>query len=68
MTVHKQASANRKVLEVDEAASGRLDTWLPAALEGEISRSRAKALIEGGAVSINGTVITEPKKEDPSGR
>lgn len=63
MTVHKQASANRKVLEVDEAASGRLDTWLPGALEGEISRSRAKALIEGGAVSINGTVITEPKKK-----
>lgn len=63
MTVLKQASANRKVLEVDDAASGRLDAWLGGALGGEISRSRAKALIEGGAVSINGTVITEPKKK-----
>lgn len=63
MTVLKQASANRKVLEVDDAASGRLDSWLSGALDGEISRSRAKALIEGGAVSINGTVITEPKKK-----
>ncbi|SOC84770.1 23S rRNA pseudouridine1911/1915/1917 synthase [Ensifer adhaerens] len=63
MTVLKQASANRKVLEVDDAASGRLDSWLSAALDGEISRSRAKALIEGGAVSINGSVITEPKKK-----
>jgi 23S rRNA pseudouridine1911/1915/1917 synthase len=63
MTVLKQASANRKVLEVEDAASGRLDSWLSAALDGEISRSRAKALIEGGAVSINGSVITEPKKK-----
>lgn len=63
MTVHKQASSNRKVLAVDDAASGRLDSWLSGALDGEISRSRAKALIEGGAVSINGIVITEPKKK-----
>ena len=63
MTVHKQASGNKKVLEVDDAASGRLDSWLSGALDDEISRSRAKALIEGGAVSINGTVITEPKKK-----
>ncbi|HWU64513.1 MAG TPA: RluA family pseudouridine synthase [Ensifer sp.] len=63
MTVLKQASANRKVLEVEEAASGRLDTWLGGALDGEISRSRAKALIEGGAVSINGAVVTEAKKK-----
>lgn len=63
MTVHKQASGNRKVLEVEDAASGRLDSWLSSALDGEISRSRAKALIEGGAVSINGAVVTEPKKK-----
>ena len=63
MTVLKQASGNRKVLDVDDAASGRLDAWLGSALDGEISRSRAKALIEGGAVSINGVVITEPKKK-----
>lgn len=63
MTAFKQASANRKVLTADESASGRLDTWLAGELEGEISRNRAKALIEGGAVAVNGTVVAEPKKK-----
>ena len=63
MTAFKEASANRKVLAVDESASGRLDAWLASVLDGEISRSRAKALIEGGSVSINGKVVTEPKKK-----
>jgi 23S rRNA pseudouridine1911/1915/1917 synthase len=63
MTAFKQASANRKVLTADEGASGRLDTWIAVELGAEISRNRAKALIEGGAVTINDVVITEPKKK-----
>ncbi len=59
----KQGEANRKVLEAGESAGGRLDAWLASALEGEFSRSRIKALIEGGAVSVNGAVQTEPKRK-----
>lgn len=58
-----EAEANRKVLTADESAEGRLDQWLTAILEGEFSRNRIKQLIEQGAVSINGTVITEPKRK-----
>ena len=63
----KQASADRKVLTVEENAAGRLDSWLAGALAGEISRNRAKGLIEAGAVSVNGKVVTEPKKKIVSG-
>jgi 23S rRNA pseudouridine1911/1915/1917 synthase len=59
----KQAEDNRKVLIADESASGRLDSWLASALEGEFSRSRVKTLIEGGSVSLNGKPVTEPKKK-----
>ncbi len=58
-----EAQANRKVLTADENAEGRLDQWLTATLEGEFSRNRIKQLIEQGAVSINGTAITEPKRK-----
>ena len=59
----KQADAPRKVLVADEGAEGRLDAWLATALEGEFSRSRIKALIEQGAVSLKGIVCTEPKRK-----
>ena len=58
-----QADANRKVLTADESAEGRLDQWLTAQLEGEFSRNRIKALIEQGAVLVNGTAIDEPKRK-----
>nr|WP_316655559.1 RluA family pseudouridine synthase [uncultured Gellertiella sp.] len=58
-----QAADNRKVLEADESADGRLDQWLTATLSGEYSRNRIKSLIEQGAVTLNGAVITEPKKK-----
>ena len=58
-----QAEANRKVLVADESAEGRLDQWLTAKLEGEFSRNRIKQLIEQGAVLLNGTPVTEPKKK-----
>lgn len=63
MTAFKQASANRKVLTADESAGGRLDAWLAGALDGEVSRNRAKALIEGGSVFVNGAVVDEPKRK-----
>ncbi len=59
----KQAEGERKVLIVPEEASGRLDAWLAAALEGEMSRSRLKALIEGGSVFMNGQPVSEPKRK-----
>ncbi|WP_246748662.1 RluA family pseudouridine synthase [Rhizobium setariae] len=50
-----------KVLVADEAATGRLDAWLAAALGGEFSRNRIKALIEGGDVRLNEKPVMEPK-------
>jgi 23S rRNA pseudouridine1911/1915/1917 synthase len=59
----KQDETNRKVLNADESASGRLDAWLAEALGGEFSRNRIKALIEDGMVLMNGKSVTEPKKK-----
>ncbi|MCX8996725.1 RluA family pseudouridine synthase [Rhizobiaceae bacterium BDR2-2] len=59
----KQAEGEKKVLIVPEGASGRLDAWLAGALEGEISRSRVKALIEGGSVFVDGKPVAEPKRK-----
>ena len=59
----KQALDNRKVLKADETAEGRLDSWLTATLGGEFSRNRIKALIEQGAVFVNGKAIDEPKRK-----
>lgn len=59
----KQATGNRKVLEADEGAAGRLDAFLTEALSGEFSRNRIKGLIEQGAVSVNGTTVHEAKRK-----
>ncbi|MCA8887894.1 MAG: RNA pseudouridine synthase, partial [Parvularculaceae bacterium] len=40
-------------------AGARLDKWLSDAIDG-LTRSRLKALIEGGALSRNGTAFTDP--------
>jgi 23S rRNA pseudouridine1911/1915/1917 synthase len=58
-----EAGLPRKVLTAGEDDGGRLDAWLTAQLDGEHSRSRVKALIEEGAVTINGKVVTEAKKK-----
>lgn len=58
-----QGEDNIKVLIADEDASGRLDVFLAAAFEGEFSRSRIQQLVEAGAISINGKVVTESKKK-----
>ena len=54
-----EAATDRKVLTADAGASGRLDAWLAQELPGVLSRSRLKALILGGQVSVNGTSVTE---------
>ena len=59
----KQADDTRKVLTAGEDAAGRIDAWLAEALGGEFSRSRIKALIEQGAVLVNGSAVTEPKRK-----
>jgi 23S rRNA pseudouridine1911/1915/1917 synthase len=59
----KEAPATLKVLTVPEEASGRIDAWLTEALGGDFSRNRIKGLIEQGAVLVNGTAVTEPKRK-----
>ena len=49
-----------------EAAGRRLDTYLAGAVA-ELSRSRAKALIEQGQVAVGGRTIVEPKWPVKSG-
>jgi 23S rRNA pseudouridine1911/1915/1917 synthase len=58
-----EADPIKKVLEADEAASGRIDAWLAARLEGDLSRSRVKALIEEGAVMMDGVRVAEPNRK-----
>jgi 23S rRNA pseudouridine1911/1915/1917 synthase len=55
------SDANGKVLIADQTAAGRLDAWMAQALDGELSRNRVKALIEGGDVTLNGKKVTEAK-------
>src|SRR5690606_26963188 len=52
---------DRQVLVAGEDATGRLDAWLAAELEPDLSRSRIKALIEAGAVTVNGVAAKQPK-------
>lgn len=58
----KQGGDARKVLIAGEDAEGRIDVWLAGEVGGDLSRSRLKALIEQGAVLLNGTPVTEPKR------
>ena len=59
----KQGGDARKVLIAGEDAEGRLDSWLAGEVVGDFSRSRLKAQLEQGAVSINGQPVTETKKK-----
>ena len=53
---------------VDPAETGtRLDKWLAAQLP-ELSRTRIKALIEGGMVSAEGSTIADPSHRVKSGQ
>lgn len=59
----KEAAGNRKVLTADETAEGRLDAWLTAQMDEELSRSRVQALIKANAVLLNGTPVTDAKRK-----
>jgi 23S rRNA pseudouridine1911/1915/1917 synthase len=52
------------------SAGVRLDKWLPEAVEAQaltLSRSRARALIEAGALTLDGTPATDPRAEVRAG-
>ncbi|TPW32717.1 RluA family pseudouridine synthase [Pararhizobium mangrovi] len=53
-----EAEDEKKVLTAGEDAAGRLDAWLAGALAGTLSRSRVKALIDEGHVTIDGRPAT----------
>ena len=58
-----------KVLIAGEDAAGRIDAWLARVLDGGLSRSRVKALIEDGDVAINGQPVKAPhQKVQPGDR
>src|SRR5690606_29689022 len=46
-----------------EAAGTRLDQWLTQRLGAEFSRSRVQALIRQGAVSLNGSGVSDPGRK-----
>jgi 23S rRNA pseudouridine1911/1915/1917 synthase len=50
-----------QTLVAGDDAEGRLDAWLAAELEPNLSRSRIKALIEAGAVTVNGVTAKQAK-------
>ena len=59
-----EAGAGWKELRADEGSAGkRLDQWLATALAPEFSRSRIQALIREGAVTLDGRVVSEPKRK-----
>jgi 23S rRNA pseudouridine1911/1915/1917 synthase len=60
-TPDREAQPAYETLVVGEDAAGRLDAWLAEALSPDLSRSRVKALIEAGAVTINGEPARQAK-------
>jgi len=52
-----------KVLIAGSDAAGRIDAWLAQTLEGGLSRSRVKVLIEEGDVTINGAPAKAPHQK-----
>jgi 23S rRNA pseudouridine1911/1915/1917 synthase len=58
--------ATKSMVAAEEQAGGRLDRVLAASF-GEFSRSRLKALIEAGAVAIDGATIRDPSHRVNSG-
>lgn len=56
-----------KVLIAGADATGRIDAWLAQALEGGLSRSRVKALIEDGSVTVNGAPAKAPHQKVQAG-
>jgi 23S rRNA pseudouridine1911/1915/1917 synthase len=63
----REAQPGQETLVVGEDAAGRLDAWLAHALGPNLSRSRVKALIEAGAVTVNGVAAQQAKHRIQSG-
>jgi len=57
----REARGASESLLVGEDDGGRLDAWLAGELEPDLSRSRIKALIEAGAVMVNGVAAKQAK-------
>ena len=54
------AGEERRIAIADDVAHGeRLDRWM-AALWGDLSRSRCKALVEGGQLTLDDAALTDP--------
>jgi 23S rRNA pseudouridine1911/1915/1917 synthase len=60
------ASSRRSIRVADDEAGTRLDRVLAAHI-GELSRTRLKALIEAGAVTVDGRTIRDPGERVNSG-
>ena len=61
-----QVQELRRLAAAPEAAGERLDKWLSGALA-DVSRTRVQALIEGGAVKLDGAAITDTKHKVRAG-
>jgi 23S rRNA pseudouridine1911/1915/1917 synthase len=59
MTDAGNSATHRTVTVPQDSAGGRLDKWLAGALP-ETSRTRLRALIAGGAVTIDGAPMLDP--------
>ena len=61
---------SRLKLEIAESPANRLDKALAANVPEDValSRSRLQSLIEGGAVTLNGVVVTNPKAKVAAGQ
>ena len=63
-----EGDAVLKELTVEpEDAGARVDQWLAAKFAPELSRNRIQGLIRDGQVTIDGTVISEPRQKLKSG-
>ena len=59
----KQTQADRKDFLVPEGTKERLDAFIAREMGDGVSRTRVKALINTGAVSIDGKPVTEPSRK-----
>jgi 23S rRNA pseudouridine1911/1915/1917 synthase len=55
--------AGKVLIAGQDAAGRRIDAWVAQALAGGLSRSRVKALIEDGDVTINGLPVKAPHQK-----
>ncbi len=63
----EDAGAMKALTAGEDASGARLDQWLAGELAPDLSRSRVKALIEAGAVMLNGVVVLEAKRKLKAG-